>query len=65
MEYATHKQAVFVIGLHELQVLRKAKQSSVTCDTLAAAFCDAEGVVSVDIMPRGQTINSDLNIQTL
>lgn len=26
---------------------------------------DAEGVASVDIMPRGQTITSDLHIQTL
>jgi histone-lysine N-methyltransferase SETMAR len=28
-------------------------------------FCDAEGEILVDIMPRGQTINSDLYIQTL
>jgi hypothetical protein len=26
---------------------------------------EAEGVILVDIMPRGQTINSDLNIQTV
>jgi hypothetical protein len=28
-------------------------------------FWDAEGVILVDIMPRGQTINSDLYTQTL
>jgi len=28
-------------------------------------FWDAEGVILVDIMPCGQTINSDLYIQTL
>jgi hypothetical protein len=28
-------------------------------------FLDAEGVISVDIVPRGQTINSDLYARTL
>jgi hypothetical protein len=28
-------------------------------------FWDAEGVILLDIMPCGQTINSDLYIQTL
>lgn len=60
--------------LHELQVLRKAKRSSVTRIALdlflwvgerGGAGWDAEGVGSVDIMPRGQTITSDLHIQTL
>ena len=59
--------------LHELQLLRRAKRSSVTCITLDL-FCglgkgggrgETEGVASVDIMPRGQTITSDLHIQTL
>jgi histone-lysine N-methyltransferase SETMAR len=32
---------------------------------MATVFWNAEGVILVDIMPRGQTINSDLYIQTL
>jgi hypothetical protein len=32
---------------------------------MATVFWDAEGVILVDIMPRGQTITSDLYIQTL
>jgi histone-lysine N-methyltransferase SETMAR len=32
---------------------------------MATVFWDAEAMILVDIMPRGQTINSDLYIQTL
>jgi hypothetical protein len=32
---------------------------------MATVFWDAEGVILVDIMPRGQTINSDLYTKTL
>jgi histone-lysine N-methyltransferase SETMAR len=32
---------------------------------MATVFWDAEAVILVDIMPRGQTINLDLYIQTL
>jgi hypothetical protein len=56
---------------HELQVLRRAKRSSVKRITqdlflwVVGVGGDVEGVASVDIMPRGQTITSDLHIQTL
>jgi hypothetical protein len=32
---------------------------------MATVFWDADGVILVDIMPHGQTINSDLYVQTL
>lgn len=32
---------------------------------MATVFCSAEGTVLVDIMPHGETINSDLYVQTL
>jgi hypothetical protein len=54
-----------VFGFHELQVLREAKKSSVTHVARATVFWDPKGVILVDIMPRGQTINTDLYIQSL
>lgn len=56
--------ALLVIGLHKSQILKKAKQSSVTHMVLVTVFRNAEGVILVDTMSHGQNINSYLCIQT-
>jgi len=59
-------KAPFVVGLHELYVLRKASRKlSYARNSGRLTTEDAEVVMLVGIMPRGQTINSYLYIQTL
>ena len=52
--------ALLVAKLHNLQVMRKMKLSSVTSHALVTVFWDVEGEILLDITPYGQTINSDL-----
>jgi hypothetical protein len=58
-------KAMFVVGLHELQVLRKAKWSSVTYDALAGQQLQLLRHCFNVMMPCGQMINLDLYSQTL
>jgi hypothetical protein len=44
---------------------KKFKVTPSTGKVMTTIFWDAEVVILVDSMPRGQTINSDLYIQTL
>lgn len=63
-------KALLVIGIHELQIIRKAKRSAVTRVSLASSkvvitdFSSYRRVILVD-MPRGKTVNSDLYITIL
>ena len=63
-------KALLVIGIHELQIIRKAKRSAVTRVSLASSkvvitdFSSYRRVILVD-MPRGKTVNSDLYLTIL
>jgi hypothetical protein len=44
---------------------KKFKATPSAGKVMVSAFWDEAGVILIDIMPRGQTINVDLYIQTL
>jgi hypothetical protein len=58
-------KAVLVVGLHELHVLAKAKQSSVMCVAVAGQQQHLLRFCFNMLVPHGQTINSDLYSRTL
>jgi len=54
-----------IAGWHHPVSQKKFKATLFAGKVMATVFWDAEGVILVDIIPCGQTINSDLYIQTL
>jgi hypothetical protein len=44
---------------------KKLKAVPLASKIMAAVFWDSEGVIIIDVLPRGQTTNSDVYVETL
>jgi hypothetical protein len=64
-ELETNRQSIWNGIIQLLLKGRSLRLPLLQGKVMATVFWDAEGVIFVDIMPCGQTINSDLYIQTL
>jgi hypothetical protein len=56
---ARDEKAVHGVASHDFSSKKKLKATPSASKIMATVFWDCEGVVLIDVLPRGQTINSE------
>jgi hypothetical protein len=57
---ARDEKAIHGVSSHDFSWKKKFKAIPSAGKTMATVFWDCEGVVLIDVLPRGQTINSNV-----
>jgi hypothetical protein len=62
---ARDEKAIHGVASHDLSSEEKIKAIPSASKIMATVFWDCEGVILIDVLPRGQTTNSDVYVKTL
>jgi hypothetical protein len=61
---ARDEKAIHGVASHDLYSEEKVEDNSVSQQDHGDNLCDPEGLIIIDMLSRGQTINSDVYVET-